>query len=112
MASATTASPPAGLKEQIEFYFSDSNYPGDKFLREEAKKRDDEFIALSVLPTFNRVKQYTTDVAVIAEALKDSDGKSQRVQAHATGAAQYLQQELLDFCEFWLIFGVCAFGLF
>jgi len=63
------------LREQIEFYFSDSNFPGDKFLQGEAAKRpDDHYISLSVLPAFNRVKRFTTDLAVIADALKDSDG--------------------------------------
>jgi hypothetical protein len=28
------------LREQLEFYFSDSNYPRDKFLRAEASKHD------------------------------------------------------------------------
>jgi len=42
-------------------------------LRTKAKENPDGYIPISVLTTFNRLKQLTTDVAIIAEAVKNSD---------------------------------------
>ena len=64
----------AKVKKQIEFYFSDSNYPKDKFLQETAKQHKEGFIPLSVLTTFNRLKEITTDLDQIRNALADSTG--------------------------------------
>ena len=64
----------AKVKKQIEFYFSDSNYPKDKFLLETAKNNKDGFIPLSVLASFNRLKSITTDLEQIAAVLDNSDG--------------------------------------
>ena len=65
----------AKVKRQIEYYFSDSNYPRDKFLLEKEKLREDGFIEIAVLTTFNRLKQLTTIVSQIANAIEDSDGE-------------------------------------
>eukprot|EP01128_Nolandella_sp_AFSM9_P011276 TRINITY_DN79_c0_g1_i1.p1 TRINITY_DN79_c0_g1~~TRINITY_DN79_c0_g1_i1.p1 ORF type:complete len:386 (-),score=163.74 TRINITY_DN79_c0_g1_i1:170-1327(-) len=54
----------AKLKTQIAFYFSDSNYPNDKFLRATAEA-DNGWIPLSVISTFSRMKQMSTDIALI-----------------------------------------------
>eukprot|EP00009_Paramoeba_aestuarina_P002445 CAMPEP_0201509932 /NCGR_PEP_ID=MMETSP0161_2-20130828/2836_1 /ASSEMBLY_ACC=CAM_ASM_000251 /TAXON_ID=180227 /ORGANISM="Neoparamoeba aestuarina, Strain SoJaBio B1-5/56/2" /LENGTH=371 /DNA_ID=CAMNT_0047905031 /DNA_START=22 /DNA_END=1137 /DNA_ORIENTATION=- len=59
------------IRKQIEFYFSDSNFRDDKFLRGEAAKNEG-FVEVKVLGSFNRVKQLTTDDSVIVRALKDS----------------------------------------
>ena len=58
--------------KQVEFYFSDSNLPRDRFLQEELKKNEDGWIALSTIGSFKRMQALSTDLAVIAEALKDS----------------------------------------
>ena len=74
--AATTAADPALLKkvkEQIEFYFSDSNYPTDKFMREEAAKDRENYISLDVMLRFKKLKALTTDKSVIATAIADSD---------------------------------------
>lgn len=63
----------AGIKKQVEFYFSDSNYRKDAFLRQSAEADSEGFVPISILLTFNKLKQLTTDVAVVADALKDSD---------------------------------------
>eukprot|EP01029_Cantina_marsupialis_P028241 TRINITY_DN775903_c0_g1_i1.p1 TRINITY_DN775903_c0_g1~~TRINITY_DN775903_c0_g1_i1.p1 ORF type:complete len:321 (+),score=114.23 TRINITY_DN775903_c0_g1_i1:24-965(+) len=60
------------LKKQIEFYFSDSNLPFDKFLRNLHEKNEGHFIPIEILCKFNKVKAFTTDVAVIAAVLEDS----------------------------------------
>lgn len=62
------------VKKQIEFYFSDSSYPKDKFLLETAKQNKDGFVPIEVLTTFNRLKAITTNIDQIQDALKDSDG--------------------------------------
>jgi len=61
------------VKEQIEFYFSDSNYPTDKFMREEAAKDRENYISLDVMLRFKKLKALTTDKSVIATAIADSD---------------------------------------
>jgi len=61
------------VKKQIEFYFSDSNYPKDKFLQEKAKENEEGYIPLEVLTTFNRLKSITTDLDQICKALDGSD---------------------------------------
>lgn len=62
----------AKLVKQIEYYFSDSNFRHDKFLRAKAAEDSDGYVALTVLLTFNRVKAMTGDVEVIAKALEAS----------------------------------------
>jgi len=63
----------AKVKKQIEFYFSDSNYPKDKFLQETAKNDKEGWIPIKVLTTFNRLKVITTDIDQIQKAIAESD---------------------------------------
>jgi len=60
------------IKRQIEFYFSDSNYPQDKFMKTKAAENDG-YIPLSTLLEFNRVKQITQDLDFLTAVLKTSD---------------------------------------
>lgn len=69
---AISADTLAKLKEQIEYYFSDSNFRKDKFLRGKAAEDADGFVPLSVLLTFNRVKAQTSQVPDLAAALESS----------------------------------------
>ena len=62
------------IKQQVEFYFSDSNYPRDRFLRSKAGENEEGWIDLSVIATFARMKALTTDSEEIIKAVKDSDG--------------------------------------
>ncbi|XP_065888705.1 la protein homolog [Dysidea avara] len=71
-----TEAEPAGVLEnkiirQVEFYFGDRNLRRDKFLIEQVKK-DDGWVPFTVLLTFNRLKQLSTDAEVVAAALKKS----------------------------------------
>lgn len=56
---------------QVEFYFGDRNLRRDKFLLEQIKK-DDGWVPLSVLLTFNRLKQLSDDSEVVSTALRAS----------------------------------------
>jgi lupus La protein len=62
----------AKILKQVEFYFSDSNLPKDKFLKGLVDKDPEGWVELSVIGSFARMKQLTTDNAVVVEALKDS----------------------------------------
>lgn len=61
------------VQKQVHFYFGDRNYPTDKFLRKHAKKSDNNWIPLSVLCTYKKMKKLTRDISLMAEALKSSD---------------------------------------
>ena len=61
------------IKDQLEFYFSESNLRKDKFLQKEISKTKDGFVGLDVLFTFNKLKALTTDAKEVSDALKDSD---------------------------------------
>ncbi len=56
-----------------QYYFSDSNLPRDKFLQEAVKKNEGGWVPLTTLLTFKRLAALTTDAAVIAAALADSE---------------------------------------
>ena len=60
------------IRKQIEFYFSDSNFRQDKFLREKASQNADGFVPLEIIAGFNRVKSLTNDMSQVVSALKDS----------------------------------------
>jgi lupus La protein len=60
------------IKKQVEFYFSDSNYPRDKFLRAHAALNEEGYVDLDTLLTFNRMKELCTDREIVAEVLRDS----------------------------------------
>lgn len=60
------------IKKQVEFYFSDSNYRHDKFLKTAAESDPEGFVPISVLLTFNKLKALTEEVEVVAEALQGS----------------------------------------
>ena len=44
------------IKKQVEYYFSDANFPKDKFLVAETAKDKEQWVNISVLATFNRMK--------------------------------------------------------
>ncbi|KAI9921341.1 hypothetical protein PsorP6_002577 [Peronosclerospora sorghi] len=61
------------IKKQVEFYFSDSNFRRDRFLREETKKHDGGYVPFSVLFTFKKLAALTVDATVLQKAISDSD---------------------------------------
>ena len=64
----------AAILQQVEYYFGDSNLPRDNFLKEQvaADPTGEGWVEISVLLRSNRLKALTTDVAVVANALKES----------------------------------------
>lgn len=60
------------LKEQVEFYFSDSNYAKDKFMIAKAAENDG-FIPISVLLTFKRLQAMGATTETIKEAVSSSE---------------------------------------
>lgn len=67
------ASDEAKLLKQIEFYFSDSNYPKDKFLRAQASQNEEGFVPLSVIATFQRMKQMGATAELLADVVRRSE---------------------------------------
>jgi len=60
--------------KQIHFYFSDSNM-NDKFLRKKIEEDASGFVDLSVLTSFNRMKEICVDINFIANVLKERSNK-------------------------------------
>lgn len=59
------------LTNLLQYYFGDANLPKDKFLLEETKK-DDGWVTLKTLLTFNRLKSLSEEAEAIITALKKS----------------------------------------
>ncbi|KAK1349964.1 La domain-containing protein [Hamiltosporidium tvaerminnensis] len=59
------------VKKQIEFYFSDSNFRVDKFLRTEALKNDG-WIDIQTILTFKKMKEYNTTLEMVKTAMNGS----------------------------------------
>lgn len=61
------------IRRQLEYYFSDSNLPRDKFLRAKTEENEDGFVKLSVLLTFNRLKNIGATEENMAKAICESE---------------------------------------
>jgi len=57
--------------KQLEYYFSDTNLPYDKFLKNETKV-DDGWVKISVLLTFKRLASITKESSTIISAVKNA----------------------------------------
>ncbi|KAI1802681.1 hypothetical protein F4811DRAFT_388533 [Daldinia bambusicola] len=62
---------PQEIRKQVEFYFSDSNLPGDKFLWGQTDGSNNKPVPLSVICNFSRMRRFKPYSAVV-EALKGS----------------------------------------
>ncbi|XP_031559596.1 la-related protein 7-like [Actinia tenebrosa] len=60
------------LKDQIEFYFSDSNLQKDRFLKQAISKNPNGYISVKTIADFNRMKQITKDITLVIKAIKSS----------------------------------------
>ncbi|EDQ85127.1 uncharacterized protein MONBRDRAFT_34421 [Monosiga brevicollis MX1] len=76
-ADGSNVAVPADLEKQIirqvEYYFSDRNLPRDSFMQQKLKESKEGWIPLTVLLTFNRLKQLSEDPEVIAAAMQTVD---------------------------------------
>ena len=59
------------IKEQVEFYFSDSNLIRDKFLLNLVGPNGNNYVSFDVLLTFNQLKQLGADKNLLQRALKE-----------------------------------------
>ncbi|KAJ7373104.1 La- protein 7 [Desmophyllum pertusum] len=62
----------AQLQDQIEFYFGDANLHKDRFMKQEMNKHPEGFVAISIIASFNRMKQITEDIKLVIKAIKMS----------------------------------------
>ena len=64
----------AAILKQMEYYFSDANFPRDKFLMGETAKTPEQWINLSTIASFNRMKALnpSLDLSVLTRALRPS----------------------------------------
>lgn len=60
------------IKKQVEFYFSDSNFRKDTFLRTAADSDPEGFVPIKILLTFNKLKALTTVEEDVAAAIEGS----------------------------------------
>lgn len=60
------------IRKQVEFYFSDSNYRIDAFMRSECA-RNDGWFPISTLLRFKRLSSLNATIDAIREALKESE---------------------------------------
>ena len=60
------------LREQLEFYFSDSNYARDRFMKEVAAKNNN-LIPIDTILTFKRIKKLGATKQEIKQAIVDSE---------------------------------------
>ncbi|EDO33058.1 predicted protein [Nematostella vectensis] len=58
------------LKEQIDFYFSDSALLKDRFLKQQIENHPDGYVAISTIASFNKIKQMTDDIKLVKKAMK------------------------------------------
>ncbi|KAJ9213358.1 hypothetical protein DTO166G4_4984 [Paecilomyces variotii] len=70
--SRETTSDPVEIRKQVEFYFSDSNLPMDKFLLSKVGGSANRPVELSLLHSFKRMRRFQPFSAVV-EALKSSE---------------------------------------
>ncbi|KAJ4457555.1 putative Lupus La protein [Paratrimastix pyriformis] len=63
----------APIKKQIEFYFSDSNLPKDRFLLAETKKNEAGWVEIALVATFNKMRQLNATVEAIIAALQGNE---------------------------------------
>lgn len=61
------------IREQMEFYFSDSNLMRDRFMKKQITESKDGFINLDIFLNFNKIKSLTLDTNIIGTALKQSE---------------------------------------
>ncbi|KAK3557686.1 hypothetical protein QTP70_033731 [Hemibagrus guttatus] len=86
------------VAEQIEYYFGDHNLPRDKFLKEQIQL-DDGWVTLETMLKFNRLKNLTSDPAVIVESLRKSKTGLLEVSEDQTKIRRNLSKPLPEYTE-------------
>lgn len=90
------------IVKQLEFYFSDSNLPYDKFMQNEIKN-DNGWVKISVLLTFKRLAAISKDPTIIASAIKNAtncilevDETNEKIRRKSDNAVPVANQEFLN----------------
>ncbi|ESO99610.1 hypothetical protein LOTGIDRAFT_141846 [Lottia gigantea] len=60
------------VKDQMEFYFSDSNLQKDRFIKHEMDKNTDTYVPIDMFLKFNKMKTMTEDLSIIIKAVDKS----------------------------------------
>lgn len=74
-ASATSAAPnatTAKILRQVEFYFSDSNLPGDQFLSSLVARNEEGWVDIATIASFKRMRQLSQNLDEVVAALRES----------------------------------------
>jgi lupus La protein len=61
-----------GIRRQVEYYFSDSNLPRDRFLRSKMDENDAGWVDIDMLLTFNKLKELQATRESFCEAIAGS----------------------------------------
>jgi len=61
------------IREQMEFYFSDSNLSKDRFINQEILKDPEGYVDLNLFLKFNKIKSLAEDLNSLAKALDKSE---------------------------------------
>ncbi|KAI7884597.1 La-domain-containing protein [Lichtheimia hyalospora FSU 10163] len=59
------------ILKQVEFYFSDSNLPFDKFLWTLKEKNSEGWVPLATIASFKKMKMITEDLPTVVAAIRD-----------------------------------------
>jgi len=97
---AVTPEVESKIIRQIEYYFGDYNISRDKFLQEEIKK-DEGWIALSVMLKFNRLAQMSKDETVVADAVSKSTSGLMEVHEDKTKIRRNPERKIPEFDSNW-----------
>ena len=63
----------AKIRKQIEFYFSDSNLPKDKYLKGLVDSNEHGYVPIETLLKFKRMSALTTELQDVVDAVADSE---------------------------------------
>ncbi|KAI1613308.1 lupus La protein [Exophiala viscosa] len=72
LTSQEISSDPVAIRKQVEFYFSDSNLPHDKFLLESVAGSENKSVPIETIHKFKRMRHFQPFEAIV-EALRESD---------------------------------------
>lgn len=94
---------PVAIRKQVEFYFSDSNLPNDKFLLQKVQGSKNEPVEIEIIRSFKRMRHFEPLEAIVA-ALKESkvvqltedDTKIQRVTPLPEQYDEWLEGKVKD----------------
>ncbi|TNV81587.1 hypothetical protein FGO68_gene7788 [Halteria grandinella] len=60
------------IRRQVEYYFSDTNFPKDKYLQKKCTENPEGFISLRDIMSFNQMRKLTQSWEQVVRALEGS----------------------------------------